>query len=414
LKWVSGGNAKNCVFTGDWLGIGADNNSTIQNSTISGYRIGIRNSTAVNCVISNNYNSSLSEGCGIVLSTATGCLITDNFAEGSGGGVDRSTVRNCVIQNNISFKSGGGAYNSAVYDSDIIGNESLYDGGGVEGNAATSKVVNCVIRENFAGRNGGGGRAASASQLELINCTLVDNYANGSGHATYGGKLSNTIVYQKNPDEVANLFGSNPEIRYSCVPQIFNSAGNISETPVFINPLAGNYRQAATSPCINMGLNMFNLIPADRDANPRTVGARIDMGAFEYQGTATIIDSDGDGASDSQEAQRGTDPNNTDSDGDGFDDGFEIAQNMNPLLAETWVVDYVTNHPATFGLQGGTNIVDVAVGQMLLKTSNGMMHLSLQLEKSGNLTSWTNAGNSVQWSIPAENSAQFFRVRAEP
>jgi hypothetical protein len=47
--------------------------------------------------------------------------------------------------------------------------------------------------------------------------------------------------------------------------------------------------------------------------------------------TAANIDSDGDGLSDIQEVQIGTDPFNPDTDGDGFSDGVEVASGSDPL-----------------------------------------------------------------------------------
>ncbi len=44
-----------------------------------------------------------------------------------------------------------------------------------------------------------------------------------------------------------------------------------------------------------------------------------------------FIDSDGDGLTDLQEEQIGTDPNNPDTDGDGFNDGEEVEAGYNPL-----------------------------------------------------------------------------------
>jgi hypothetical protein len=43
------------------------------------------------------------------------------------------------------------------------------------------------------------------------------------------------------------------------------------------------------------------------------------------------VDSDGDGLTDAQERQIGTDPNNPDTDGDGFSDGEEVNAGYNPL-----------------------------------------------------------------------------------
>jgi hypothetical protein len=60
------------------------------------------------------------------------------------------------------------------------------------------------------------------------------------------------------------------------------------------------------------------------------------------------------------------------------------------------------------------DIVDVAVGHMFLQTTNDEAHLSLQLEMSEDLTTWTNAGNAVNWVIPVETNQQFFRVRSAP
>ena len=47
--------------------------------------------------------------------------------------------------------------------------------------------------------------------------------------------------------------------------------------------------------------------------------------------TATMLDSDNDGLSDSEEALYGTDPHNPDTDGDGYSDGVEVRSGYNPL-----------------------------------------------------------------------------------
>ena len=44
-------------------------------------------------------------------------------------------------------------------------------------------------------------------------------------------------------------------------------------------------------------------------------------------------DADGDGLTDEEEAEWGTDPENPDSDGDGYDDGDEVEGNTDPLEA---------------------------------------------------------------------------------
>jgi hypothetical protein len=46
--------------------------------------------------------------------------------------------------------------------------------------------------------------------------------------------------------------------------------------------------------------------------------------------TGEVTDSDGDGLSDREEDERGTDPTNPDSDGDGYDDGVEVRDGTDP------------------------------------------------------------------------------------
>jgi hypothetical protein len=57
-------------------------------------------------------------------------------------------------------------------------------------------------------------------------------------------------------------------------------------------------------------------------------------------------DSDGDGLTDAEELELGTNPNNPDSDGDGWSDGEEVDGNTNPLQGD--------DHP----YQGGWAIAD--------------------------------------------------------
>ena len=78
--------------------------------------------------------------------------------------------------------------------------------------------------------------------------------------------------------------------------------------------------------------------------------------------------------------------------------------------------DYITNNSETFGLYPSNVVLDVAVGQMLLTTTNGEALLSLQLEQSSDLisNSWTNAGDAVEWVLPVDLNKHFFRVRSAP
>ncbi len=104
------------------------------------------------------------------------------------------------------------------------------------------------------------------------------------------------------------------EINYSCVQGLtgqLGGIGNIDADPLFVDPINGDYRLSAGSPCIDAGDNAAvpEDITTDLDGNPRFVDdpttadtgngvCHVDMGAYEFQqGAVTCCPGDlnGDG-----------------------------------------------------------------------------------------------------------------------
>ena len=129
--------------------------------------------------------------------------------------------------------------------------------------------------------------------------------------------------------------------------------------------------------------------------------------------TATFSDdADGDGLLNTNETAIGTDPRNGDSDGDGIDDGFEVGQGLSPTNSNTVLIDYMLTNKAVFGFYTEDELGALAVGDLMIGTSNGTANLWLQLWKSDDLQSWTNAGDAVLWQLPADEGKQFYKVQA--
>ena len=59
--------------------------------------------------------------------------------------------------------------------------------------------------------------------------------------------------------------------------------GNIGDNPLFVDAGNGDYHLQEGSPCIDVGTNELATAETDFDGNPRIVGGRVDMGAYEYQ-----------------------------------------------------------------------------------------------------------------------------------
>ncbi len=253
-------------------------------------------------------------------STISGMTITggdyDHFAYPSdvtyGGGVScdngNHIITNCVISGNKASYGGGGVFGGTVYDS-VISNNGVANrnGGGLHGTMA----YRCVIKDNMAGSGFGGGAyggylescliignhgstgGGGLCQGEAVNCTIVNNTASSCG-GVESSVVKNSIIHGNTRDFFGphNLGGSSTF--NSCSPDVSHgSNGNITNTVLFVDVAAENYRLSASSPCINAGHNDYTSTTDDLDGNARIVGEVVDVGAYERQDAGTDFDSDG-------------------------------------------------------------------------------------------------------------------------
>jgi len=257
---------------------------------------------------------------------------------GGGGGVlalsTSAIVTNCIITGNTAG-SGGGTYRPTVYHSIISSNSAQY-GAGCSGGT----LNNCLIVSNqtryyvFDGQYAQAGAGASGSTL--INCTVCGNSVTdpyGAGGGVDFCTTTNCNIYYNSAATGPNLSNPRPSfptpMTYCCTTPSREGVGNITNAPLFADPLAGNFRLLLGSPCINAGTNVFAPSSPDLDGRPRIYSGTIDIGAYEFinndislfdgwlqqfslptDGSADFTDPDSDGHNNWQEWLAGTIPTN--------------------------------------------------------------------------------------------------------
>jgi len=156
----------------------------------------------------------------------------------------------------------------------------------------------------------------------------------------------------------------------------------------------------------------YGTIPTD----PNTDGDGLTDGeeVLTYGTEPTNPDSDNDWIEDGEEIfVHGSDPLLYDTDTDGFHDGFEVSEGLPPTIDNSAIISYIQNNQPVFGLYTEQQLGALALGDLMIQSSNSTIYLDLQLLKSADLTTWTNAGSAVEWSMPA-GIKEFYKVRAEP
>ena len=249
-----------------------------------------------------NRCASLTDGASL-----SGFTLTNGYASGGGGGVwcasSNAFLTNCVIVGN-SADYGGGALGGMLYKCTLSSNSATGSFFGVcGGGACAATLYNCTLTGNN-GANGAGGGANGGSLYNctlsgnsatvgggvgggtLYNCTLTGNSAQYGGGAWHGTFYNCIVCFNAAPNGPNYSYAT---MNYCCTTPDPGGAGNITVAPQFVDYASGNLRLQPNSPCINAGNNAYLTTATDLDSNPRIVSGTVDLGAYEYQGTGSVI-----------------------------------------------------------------------------------------------------------------------------
>ncbi len=224
------------------------------------------------------------DGCNVVIDD---CLFKGNSGAGFGGGVlfrgaGIFCMTNCVVVDN-----------------------TAHDGGGIHIRQAAptqARFVNNLIAGNKATTSGGGFISTVHGQYDFVNCTIVDNVSTqglGAGiyftSGTASKDIRNSIVYSNVcSNVVANyrfVAGAGTSKFYnSCTtPSVaggdYDGGSNTDADPLLVDWVAGDYRLASGSPCINTGANqdwMSGALDVGGRSRLDRLTRLVDMGCHEY------------------------------------------------------------------------------------------------------------------------------------
>ena len=346
--------------------------------------------------------------------TASNCVITGCSAAAHGGGLtfdSGGTVTDSRIEQ-CSSSQGGGIFmnHGGLLDRCTVSKNQGTTGGGFYCYYG-GDVRNSLITGNTAV---GGGGASCDHGGTFENCTVTGNSCTNSGGGMnfyYGGTNVNCIVYFN----LAGTSGSNwsanaGTFQFTCTTptnglNAYGGTGCITNNPLFVNFAAGDYQLQAGSPCINAGNNAYAQGATGLDENPRIIGGVVDLGAYEStkgattngipwgwlvqyglatDGSADMLNADGDGCNNWQEYRADTNPTNAAS-------YFHITaiSNLPPLT-----VTFLSSSNRVYSLRCATNL-DAAPWTVIPGQSN---------------VAGTGAGMSLADTNPAP-PVRFYRVK---
>ncbi|MCC6970248.1 MAG: hypothetical protein IT434_08510 [Phycisphaerales bacterium] len=270
-----------------------------------------------NCTVSSNWAHSGGAVYNAGSLSITGSSIASNTAQLAGGGIKNvgslaitgSTITGNSAQD-ISYGSGGGIENTGtltISNSTISGNGSIEYGGGIFA-SRTLDITNSTISSNTSqpGGQGGGLFLNTLEPMTVRNSTIAGNLGNGGIHIADGAlvMLSSLVAGNAGGDLLGDSLGAGST--NNLVQDAAHAGGltdgvngNLVGVDPLLSALADNGGPTRTmglqagSPALGTGLNQANLT-SDQRGGPFARGTSVDIGAYQRQSLALVVDTNSD------------------------------------------------------------------------------------------------------------------------
>lgn len=292
----AGGGLRNCNGM-------IQNNTISDNSADSGGGLDNCGADIIDNIISNNTAEFNGGGLGYCGGTIENNTISDNSADQWGGGVAGcdGIIENNTIVGNRADLGGGLCFCDGAIQSNLISDNEAGVGGGLMD--CDGIIENNFILGNSATGNGVRGDGGGFNQCDgtIQNNTIYGNSAADDGGGLYWcrGTVRNCIIWQNTAFSGGQLDPDSSTPSYSCI-QDWTGGGteNISDDPLLLDPVGGDFRLHPDSPCVDAGRYVADLTEDfegdprgyDGTPEPRGDGMDFDIGADEYVPTGPVAE----------------------------------------------------------------------------------------------------------------------------
>ena len=258
---------------------------------------------------------------------------------------------------------------------------------------------------------------------DVVTCTVTNITVGTTQYVCTGWTGSGSVPFSGNTNSVDVTLTEDSSITWNWRTNYWlevsvTGSGTVAvdgDNPWSAPAQTGAFEPAGSSPALNAtGAYgwLFNGWTGDLSGDYTTSNTLITVDAPKSINALFSDDPDADGLKNTNEWAAGSDPRNPDTDGDNIDDNFEFNNGMSPTVSSAAVAAYILEHKAVFGHYTESELGELAVGPLMIDVNSGSINLQLQLRKSDNLNVWTNAGEAVEWIIPAGAGKYFYKVRA--